>query len=118
MLRRGPTRASASDSGWRRLHFAVSWLEWYPAPASSARHTVSDLPRERLQSSLGAAYTLERELHGGGMSRVFVARDTALERDVVIKVLAAELAEGLSAERFAREIRLAARCRSRTSCRC
>jgi aminoglycoside phosphotransferase (APT) family kinase protein len=69
---------------------------------------VADLLRERVQSSLGAAYTLERELHGGGMSRVFLARDTALERDVVIKVLVSELAEGLSAERFAREIRLAA----------
>ena len=69
---------------------------------------MTDLPRERLQSSLGAAYTLERELGGGGMSRVFLARDTALGRDVVIKVLAPELAEGLSAERFAREIRLAA----------
>ena len=69
---------------------------------------MTDLPRERLQSTLGAAYTLERELHGGGMSRVFVARDSTLERDVVIKVLASELAQGLSAERFAREIRLAA----------
>jgi serine/threonine-protein kinase len=42
------------------------------------------------------------------MSRVFVAREEALGRDVVVKVLAPELAAGLSAERFAREIRLAA----------
>ena len=27
--------------------------------------------RDQLQSALGAAYTLERELGGGGMSRVF-----------------------------------------------
>ena len=58
--------------------------------------------------SLGPGYTLERELGGGGMSRVFVARDRALGRDVVVKVLAHELAAGLSAERFTREIRLAA----------
>ena len=64
--------------------------------------------RERLQAALGAAYVLERELGGGGMSRVFVAREDALGRDVVVKVLAPELAEGLSAERFAREIKLAA----------
>jgi serine/threonine-protein kinase len=64
--------------------------------------------RGRLQSSLGTAYTLERELGGGGMARVFVAREEALGRDVVVKVLAPELAQGLSVERFAREIHLAA----------
>jgi serine/threonine-protein kinase len=58
--------------------------------------------------TLGDGYTLGRELGGGGMSRVFVAREEALGRDVVVKVLAPALAEGLSAERFAREIRLAA----------
>ena len=42
------------------------------------------------------------------MSRVFVARDETLGREVVVKVLAPHLAEGLSVERFAREIRLAA----------
>ena len=42
------------------------------------------------------------------MSRVFVAREEALGRDEVVKVLAPELAAGLSAERFAREIKLAA----------
>ena len=69
---------------------------------------MSDQLRDRLQSSLGAAYALERELGGGGMARVFVATDTALAREVVVKVLSPELAEGLSAERFTREIRLAA----------
>jgi serine/threonine-protein kinase len=64
--------------------------------------------RDQLQASLGGAYSLERELGGGGMSRVFVARDEALGRAVVVKVLAPELAEGVSIERFAREIRLAA----------
>jgi serine/threonine-protein kinase len=59
--------------------------------------------------SLGEAYRLERELGGGGMSRVFLARDTELDRDVVVKVLAPDFVEGLSVERFTREIRLAAR---------
>ena len=42
------------------------------------------------------------------MSRVFVARDEALDRDVVVKVLPQDLAQGLSVERLTREIRLAA----------
>ena len=67
-----------------------------------------DQLRDRLQSSLGGAYTLDRELGGGGMARVFLATDPALGRQVVVKVLSAETAEGLSAERFTREIRLAA----------
>src|SRR3989449_724831 len=62
----------------------------------------------RLQAALGAAYRIERELGGGGMSRVFVAEEVELGRRVVIKVLAPELAAGVSVDRFKREIQLAA----------
>ena len=64
--------------------------------------------RDQLQATLGGTYTLERELGGGGMSRVFAATETALGRKVVIKVLPPELAQGVSVERFKREITLAA----------
>src|SRR5256885_8589760 len=64
---------------------------------------------DRLRASLAATYDFERELGGGGMSRVFVASDTRLGRQVVVKVLNPELAEGISAQRFEREIRIAAR---------
>jgi serine/threonine-protein kinase len=64
--------------------------------------------RDRLQASLGESYRLERELGGGGMSRVFVARDTRLDREVVIKVLSPDLAAGVNNERFHREILVAA----------
>jgi serine/threonine protein kinase len=61
-----------------------------------------------LQSALSPDYTLERELTGGGMSRVFVATDTSLGRKVVVKVLPPELAAGVNHERFRREIQIAA----------
>lgn len=63
---------------------------------------------ERLQRALGTAYRLERELGGGGMSRVFVAEETRLARRVVIKVLPPELAAEISVDRFNREIQLSA----------
>jgi tRNA A-37 threonylcarbamoyl transferase component Bud32 len=63
---------------------------------------------EQLQTTLGDAYRLERELGGGGMSRVFLAHEVALGRRVVIKVLLPELAAGVSVDRFRREIQLAA----------
>jgi len=68
----------------------------------------SDL-RDQLQTTLGHSYTIERELDGGGMSRVFVAVDTALGRSVVVKVLPPDMAYGVSIDRFKREISLAAR---------
>jgi len=64
--------------------------------------------RNQLQQSLGEAYRLERELGGGGMSRVFLALETALGRQVVVKVLLPELAASVSVDRFRREIQLAA----------
>ena len=63
---------------------------------------------EQLRTTL-RGYTLERELGGGGMSRVFVAEDTRLGRRIVVKVLHPDLAADVSAARFEREIRLAAR---------
>jgi serine/threonine-protein kinase len=61
-----------------------------------------------LQDALGSAYELKRELAGGGMSRVFLATERALNRDVVVKVLPPELAAGVNRERFRREIQVAA----------
>jgi len=65
--------------------------------------------QSRLQSAVGDAYRIERELGGGGMSRVFVAREVRLDRQVVIKVLPPEMAAGVSVERFEREILVAAK---------
>ncbi|HEX9582794.1 MAG TPA: serine/threonine-protein kinase, partial [Gemmatimonadales bacterium] len=65
--------------------------------------------RDRLQSALGSGYRVERELGGGGMSRVFLAEEVELARKVVVKVLPPEMAAGVNADRFRREIQLAAR---------
>jgi serine/threonine-protein kinase len=63
---------------------------------------------ERLRAELGANYSVSQELGGGGMSRVFLARDSGLDRDVVVKVLRTSLAAAVSAERFRREIMVSA----------
>jgi tetratricopeptide (TPR) repeat protein len=63
---------------------------------------------QRLRDTVQASYSIEREIGGGGMSRVFVADERRLSRKVVIKVLSPELAQGISIERFEREIKMAA----------
>jgi TolB-like protein/tetratricopeptide (TPR) repeat protein/tRNA A-37 threonylcarbamoyl transferase component Bud32 len=69
---------------------------------------VTDEVRSALRDALGGTYVLERELTGGGMSRVFLATETALGRKVVVKVLPREMSGQLSVGRFKREIALAA----------
>jgi eukaryotic-like serine/threonine-protein kinase len=64
---------------------------------------------ERLQAALGDDYTIVRELGGGGMSHVFLAVERALDRQVVIKLLPADLVGGVGLERFHREILLVAK---------
>jgi Tol biopolymer transport system component len=65
--------------------------------------------REQLQTTLAGSYTLERELGGGGMSRVFLATESALGRSIVIKVLPADTGNAVSVERFKREIAVVAK---------
>ncbi|MEO7458243.1 MAG: protein kinase [Gemmatimonadaceae bacterium] len=63
---------------------------------------------DQLTAALGPGHTIERELGGGGMSRVFVAFDDALQRRVAVKVMPEHLAASVSVERFKREILLSA----------
>jgi len=91
-----------------KIHFYTGLGNLVACAAAAAYvGTVADL-RERLQAAVGAAYRLEQELGGGGMSRVFAATDTALGRRVVLKVLPPDLAAGVNRDRFLREIQLAA----------
>src|SRR5690606_29264823 len=64
--------------------------------------------QEQLQQALGDTCRIERQVGAGGMATVFAAVETALERRVAVKVLRRELVAEFSAERFAREVRLAA----------
>jgi serine/threonine protein kinase/TolB-like protein len=66
-------------------------------------------PVPTLREALADQYALERELGRGGMATVWLARDVRHDRPVAFKVLHPEIAATLGAERFQREIRLAAR---------
>jgi eukaryotic-like serine/threonine-protein kinase len=65
-------------------------------------------PVELLSSALEERYAIERELGQGGMATVYLAQDLKHERKVAIKVLRPELSLSLGADRFLREIRVAA----------
>jgi len=69
---------------------------------------VADL-LETLRDALVEHYAVERELGRGGMATVFLAEDLKHHRPVAIKLLHQELAAALGADRFLREIEIAAR---------
>ncbi len=65
--------------------------------------------QQRLGSGLAGRYTVERQLGEGGMAVVFLARDLRHERTVAVKVLRPDVSAEIGAERFLREIKMAAR---------
>ena len=64
--------------------------------------------QEQLQQGLQGRYTLDRELGQGGMAVVFLAQDLRHDRNVALKVLRPEISADIGAERFLREIKMAA----------
>ncbi len=64
---------------------------------------------DRLRQALGSQYEIRHEIGRGGMATVFLAEDLKHRRAVALKVLSAELAESLGAERFRREIATSAK---------
>src|SRR6059036_3653090 len=62
-----------------------------------------------LQTALADRYTLRRVLGRGGMATVYLADDKKHYRAVALKVLLPGLAAFLGAERFLKEIQIAAR---------
>ncbi|MCH7716334.1 MAG: protein kinase [Gemmatimonadetes bacterium] len=63
---------------------------------------------DRLKTALADRYAIERELGAGGMATVYLAEDLKHHRKVAVKVLRPELAAAIGAERFLREIEVAA----------
>lgn len=59
---------------------------------------------QRLSVALANRYTVERELGGGGMAIVYLARDLKHDRNVAIKVLRAEIGAAVGAERFQQRV--------------
>jgi serine/threonine-protein kinase len=64
--------------------------------------------RDQLQRTVAERYRLGRELGRGGMATVYLAEDLRHRRSVAVKVLRPDLGEGISAERFLREIEITA----------
>ena len=64
---------------------------------------------DRLTKALEKKYRIVREVGRGGMAPVYLAEDLRHGRDVAVKVLHPDLSSALGADRFLREIRLAAR---------
>jgi len=64
---------------------------------------------ERITIALSDRYTIEREIGSGSMAVVYLADDLKQHRQVAVKVLRPDLAAALGAERFLREIEIAAK---------
>lgn len=64
---------------------------------------------DNLKAALSGRYDIEREIGAGGMATVFLAHDVKHDRQVAVKVLRPDLSASLGAERFLREISIAAK---------
>lgn len=70
--------------------------------------TTTPTPPETLREALAGRYQLLREVGRGGMATVYLANDEKHNRQVAVKVLKPDLAASLGADRFLREIQIAA----------
>jgi tetratricopeptide (TPR) repeat protein len=73
----------------------------------ATRRRLPDL-LERLRAELSDRYRIEREIGSGGMAHVLLAHDLKHRRKVALKVLRPDLGSAVGADRFLREIEIAA----------
>ena len=62
----------------------------------------------KVKRALSSRYKIERVLGEGGMATVYLAQDLKYHRSVAVKVMRPELATTLGADRFLREVEIAA----------
>ena len=75
-------------------------------PPRTAATDVGEIARVR--KALAGTYAIERIVGEGGMATVYLATDVKHRRQVAVKVMRPELAATLGAERFLREVEIAA----------
>ena len=71
--------------------------------------TASSARLEQLRAAFRGRYDIDRPVGEGGMAVVWLAQDVKHDRRVAVKILRRELGLSLGAERFAREIAIAAK---------
>ena len=81
---------------------------YFPASHSAPRTPVTDL-LDRLRSALGERYAIERQIGEGGMATVYRAKDLSTSARSPSRSSAPSSPSPLGADRFLREIRVAAK---------
>jgi TolB-like protein/tRNA A-37 threonylcarbamoyl transferase component Bud32 len=75
-------------------------------PRTTGAHDMGELAK--VKKALTGRYDIERALGAGGMATVYLATDVKHRRKVAVKVMRPELADTVGAERFLREVEIAA----------
>jgi eukaryotic-like serine/threonine-protein kinase len=88
------------------LHCGAATPTEAGVPQRAAPATGADV--EKVRVALGTRYRVEHLLGAGGMATVYLAEDLKHRRKVAVKVMRPELSATLGAERFLREIDIAA----------
>ena len=88
------------------LHCGAATPTDLGVPPRTAATDISEIARVR--KALAATYAIERIVGEGGMATVYLATDLKHRRQVAVKVMRPELAATLGAERFLREVEIAA----------
>lgn len=98
--------AKASDEGWSTMFRVACTAGSILCPTSRSPPL---LDRDALATALADRFRIDRELGRGGFAVVYLAQDLRHDRPVALKMLHADVAASVGAERFEREVRLAAR---------